>query len=583
MKEYLDCYIRVSTAEQARDGNSLTVQQDIGKKIAESNGMKFRLRNEGAMSSTLKNRTDSTGDKFHYRPVLEQLKDDIVSGKVKNIWCLERSRLYREGIESQIFRRDYIEKHGVTWFEGEYGKKVDFDNANERMIYNVLSELQSYENELRAERSRRGKIEALKRAVKSNKSVYLGGTTLFGYQTQNKEWKINKEEAKWVRQIFQMYDDGNSTKDIKNLLDKNGVKPRRTKSGLWNMVTIQKMLANKTYTGIHHVKVNRDKPNEKIYSFKVDRIITVSQFNRVQALLEKNKKWQDYNKQHDALLGGLLVCECGTSMGSEFKKKTFKDGTEHLTKKYFCSSKNYEWREGIDRGCKNKKTLNMDATDNAMIVRVKEVVLNSNNLKEQAKKEVLGRKNEIEENIISERNRLEEKCQRVQNNIDNIENQIVDLEVEMGLGNKSKSIALKIISRYEEELKTQHEEYKSIENELDSLNDNLVWVDWVGKFSDNLDVSVRTFDKKKEFLNGLVDKIIVNTESGINRKEETVQIGHSFTIKFKMKIVNDKLIWNDENDKRKGYNLKDGSNLLKTGLIQEVTAKAGRNWSKKKQ
>lgn len=48
-----------------------------------------------------------------------------------------------------------------------------------------------------------------------------------------------------------------------------------------------------------------------------------------------------------------------------------------------------------------------------------------------------------------------------------------------------------------------------------------------------------------------------------------------------MKIVNDKFIWNDENDKRKGYNLKDGSKLLKTGLIQEVTAKAGRNWSKK--
>jgi hypothetical protein len=62
-----------------------------------------------------------------------------------------------------------------------------------------------------------------------------------------------------------------------------------------------------------------------------------------------------------------------------------------------------------------------------------------------------------------------------------------------------------------------------------------------------------------------------------------VQIGHSFTIKFKMKIVNDKLIWNDENDKRKGYNLKDGNNLLKTGLVHEVTAKAGRNWSKKKQ
>ena len=48
-----------------------------------------------------------------------------------------------------------------------------------------------------------------------------------------------------------------------------------------------------------------------------------------------------------------------------------------------------------------------------------------------------------------------------------------------------------------------------------------------------------------------------------------------------MKIVNDKIIWNDESDKRKGYNLKDGRNTLKTGLVNEVTAKAGRVWSKK--
>lgn len=46
-----------------------------------------------------------------------------------------------------------------------------------------------------------------------------------------------------------------------------------------------------------------------------------------------------------------------------------------------------------------------------------------------------------------------------------------------------------------------------------------------------------------------------------------------------MKIVNDKLIWNDESDRRKGYNLKDGKNTLKTGLVNEVTAKAGRVWS----
>ena len=39
-----------------------------------------------------------------YRDKLENLKDDIRNGKVKNIWCLERSRMFRDSYESMEFR-----------------------------------------------------------------------------------------------------------------------------------------------------------------------------------------------------------------------------------------------------------------------------------------------------------------------------------------------------------------------------------------------------------------------------------------------------------------------------------------------
>ena len=74
--------------------------------------------------------------------------------------------------------------------------------------------------------------------------------------------------------------------------------------------------------------------------------------------------------------------------------------------------------------------------------------------------------------IDTERERLEEKCQRIQSTIDNLENQIVDMEMEKTLGKKDESIAKKIINRFEEELVSQHEEYKSVEQELDMLNIN---------------------------------------------------------------------------------------------------------------
>ena len=563
---YLDAYTRVSQKSQAVEGNSLVVQKEIGQKIAKKLGLKFRLRDENYRSSTI-----------HYRDVLEQIKDDIVSGKVRHIWCIDRDRMFRDMTDALLFRRDYLEKHNVRLYEGEHGNEVKFDDKESMLMYDIISRFAQYENETRSARSQRGKVKKLKDAQKSNKSVYLGGTATFGYQNINKEWVVNKKESDWVQRIFNAYEEGKSTKDIKNHLDKEGVETRRTKSGLWNMVTIQKMLANRTYTGIHNVHV---KKLERTFSFKVPKIITVSQFNRVQTLLQRNQKIKDNNKRHDSLLGDFLVCECGTSFSSEVKQKKTKNGVIK-TKKYYCMNKNYEWRDGIDRGCNNKKSLDMDRTDDVIVSRVKEIALDSSFLKEQTKKTVLETRNEQRRNIDAERERLEEKCQRIQSTIDNLENQIVDMEMEKTLGKKSESIAKKIIARFEEELVTQNKEYSSVEMELDMLNENMIWVDWVGQFTKNLDSSTKTFESKKTFLEGLIDKIVVHSEMGLNRDEKEVQTGHSFDIKFKMNIVNDKLEWNDESDKRKGYNLRDGRNTLKTGLVNEVTAKADRVWSKK--
>jgi site-specific DNA recombinase len=567
--KYLDCYIRVSTQEQATDGNSLSVQIKTGKAIAKKLGLKFRLRDEGARSSTI-----------HYRDVFEQMKDDIKEGKVTHIWVLDRSRMFRDMIDSMMFRKDYLVAYKVNLYEGVYASKVEFRDENEMLTYDILSRLQEYENKLRSERSQRGKVDKLKNAVASKKSVYLGGTATFGYLNQNKEWHINKFEEKWVKYMFQAYEDGSNLKKIKLKLESEGVGTRRTRNNMWNIGTLQKMLRNKTYTGIHSVHV---KNLARTFSFKVPKIISVSQFNRVQKRLDYNKVMEGKNKKVETLLGEFLECECGTKVGFEVKNLTKKDGTKINTRKYYCLNKNYEWRDGIDRGCVNKKTLNMDETDKAILKRVKEVVSDSHILKERTKKEVLDRKYQIEENIIGERERLEDKCQRIQKTIDSIENQIVDLEVDMGMGKKDKSIAQRIINRYEKELEIQHDEYKNAETELEQLNEDLVWSNWVEQFSENLDTSTKTFAKKKDFLRGMISKIIVHSEIGLNRSEKEVQTGHSFDIEFKMKIVKDKLIWNDESDKRKGYNLKDGKNSLKTELIQEVTAKAGRVWSKKKQ
>lgn len=566
--KYLDCYTRVSTQEQKKSGNSLVVQGDIGKKVAKNLGLKFRHRDEGARSSTI-----------HYRDVLEELKDDIENGTVKHIWCLDRSRLFRDMTDALLFRRDYLEKHGVQLYEGELGRHIDFDDKDSLFIYDIISRVEQRENERRSDRSQRGKIAKLKKAVASNKSVYLGGSALFGYKNENKEWKLNKDEVKWVKFLFDSYESGMTLLDIKKELDKSDVQPRRSKSGLWVLATLHKMLRNKTYTGIHSVKVK--KLNNKEFSFKVPKIITISQFNRVQKILDFNQKNKDNAKKHFALLDGLLFCECGSSFGSHARDFTRGNGVVVSTKKYFCRGNEYHWKEGTKNECRNTKALYMDETDNLVMTLVRDTVRESSILKEETKKEVMSKKNMLEENIVDARQKLEDKGQRIQKQIDMIENQIVELEFEKGMGKRSENVVSKILGRYEDELERQNQEYRLVEEDLDKLHEDLVWVDWVEQFAEQLDTNIKNQDKKRNFLQGLLNRIIVHSTYGSNRDEKEVQIGHRLELKFKLNIVADKLIWNDEKNKKKGYEIKKGKSNLKIA-DESITMKLGRKGSKKK-
>ena len=558
--KYLDCYTRVSTAAQKTDGSSLTVQADIGNRVAKTLGLKFRHRDEGSRSSTI-----------HYRDVLEQLKDDIEKGLVKNIWCQDRSRMFRDMTDGLLFRRDYLEKYGISLYEGELPNKIDFTNEDENVMYDIITRLQQYENKKRLEKSQRGKVEKLKRA--GDKSVYLGGTALFGYENIDKQWSVNKDEAKWVKFIFDSYEQGKTILDVKKELDRNDVPPRRSRSGLWVIATLHKMLRNKTYTGIHSVHI---KNLDKTFSFKVPKIITVSQFNRIQKLMDKNHKNKDNNKKHDNLLDGLLVCECGSSLGSIVREFTRGTGVKVSTKKYFCRSNEYRWREGQVNQCQNGRSIYMEQIDKLVMSLVKDIVRDSNILKEETKKEVLSRKNLVEKDIAEERNKLEDKCQRIQRQIDTIENQIVEIEVDKTLGKRRESVVSKILTRYEEELERQNSEYSAVAVELGQLDENLVWVDWVKRFTDQMNLNIKSTKNKREFLTGLLNSIVVKSVMGSDRDEKETQIGHSLELNFKMKIVNDRLLWKDDKDKQKGYDIKNGRSKLSKTNVDGITMAIGR-------
>ena len=131
-------------------------------------------------------------------------------------------------------------------------------------------------------------------------------------------------------------------------------------------------------------------------------------------------------------------------------------------------------------------------------------------------------------------------------------------------------------------LEKQQQEYELVGDELNKLDSELVWLDWVAKFSESLNEKTSSYKKQQEYLKGVVDKIVVKSVFGENRDGKQIQIGHAFDIHYKRKIVNDKLKYNDDRNKRKGYKVFEGKNVLNTSLLENVTSKRGRVWVKKR-
>jgi hypothetical protein len=128
-----------------------------------------------------------------------------------------------------------------------------------------------------------------------------------------------------------------------------------------------------------------------------------------------------------------------------------------------------------------------------------------------------------------------------------------------------------MISTFENEsVKLEDEKNNSIQEikDLDKLSE---WVKWVDLYGEHITQTLSDKTKSMEMVGELIDQITVSEVIGEDRDENNIQIGHTFDILFKLPIVNDKLIYKDENNKSKGYHIKSGRRLSKTTTLKGFT------------
>lgn len=234
MSEVLHIYTRVSSTAQEEKGSSLDSQKEFGIKKSEELEFDHKVWNEGGQSSFY--------DDHENRPVLVELLSLISEGRVKHLFVYNTDRLSRNDHTWSMIRIKLIQ-NDVTLYTNE-GKYLLSDPMN-KLLLGIMSEISSYDNYLRAERSRLGKINKIK------KGNWMGGPPPYGYRLENKKLVENPDESKWVKFIYESYRDHKSTRWIKQELLKNGVSTRRNKP-VWSLGSIEKLITNTHYSGFYN-------------------------------------------------------------------------------------------------------------------------------------------------------------------------------------------------------------------------------------------------------------------------------------------------------------------------------------------
>jgi DNA invertase Pin-like site-specific DNA recombinase len=342
MKEILHIYIRVSSSIQ-EEGTSLTTQGNIGIELSEKLGMDYQIHNEGGISSSK--------DTLENRPILQNILKQMDSNIIKNLYVWNTDRLSRNQITWYTIRQKMIKNNVILYTSNGKYTSTDF---MENMILGILSEVSQYDNSIRTERSRLGKIEKVKL------NYWRGGDTPFGYKlgwdgVGNKLIE-NENESKWLRFIFSQYSKGISMKEIKNELEKHGITTRR-KNTQWSMGSLQSILRNKIYLGFDQYV---DKKTKLLIKNEIPQLISNKLWNEVE---EKKKliivrKGQLNKTKKFYLFRDFLYCSCGTPMGGRIK-------IEKDVQQYYCplSERKFNNTFKKDEKCTMKKCLNIPTTE----------------------------------------------------------------------------------------------------------------------------------------------------------------------------------------------------------------------------
>ena len=536
-EQTLHIYTRVSTAAQRDDGTSLQTQLEQGTARAKQLGLKTRHWDEGGRSSH--------HEDLAARPTLAALYEAIKDGEVKHLFVYDQSRLSRNDNVSSIFRYE-CNKQGVTLYTKD--GHLDLSNFQDKFLKQILDGLSEYDNAIRAERTRLGKLN------RARSGGWHGGPPPFGYKLVNRRLVIEPNESKWVKRMFSEAFEGQSPQKIKQLLDSNAVSPRR--GGLWTIGSVAALLKNSHYIGNYAFN---DRKSDELVTVTCPAIVDPDLWKAVQ--LKRKRQYsrapQQNPTKHFYLLRDLMFCgHCGRPIA----------GRQRLSKReqfYYCANKEREWaRQGGSKnkwkrgtGCGMSRALNIPQTDELVFSAVLNTHDKSYLLREQVKRQVLSEDGASTAKSVKEVEALNLKVRRLEKRLDQARSLLGIAEGHRDLGKMSKA-------QFESRRKVIESEIELVETELNNLRLSIKgqqthrhWNAWIKQFGEMI-ASKMTLcqQEKKQYITGLLDRIEVRY---LKAKD-----AHELKLQFRLPIVSDKFHRKGVGRKGDWYDLGEGTRDL---------------------
>lgn len=302
-------YARVSTDQQAQEGDSIPAQLDALTKYVNDHP-DMTLAGEYIDEGISGRKAD--------RDELQRLLDDVRDGKIDHILFTKLDRWFRS-VRHYTATQELLDKHGVGW-TAIWEPIYDTTTPAGRLIINQMQSIAQFEAENTSQR-----IKAVM-AYKVAQGEAVTGKTPMGYRIQDKHLVIVPEEAELVRQIFETYDVTGSLGATARFAQSVGYVVEKQ--------NLKHTLRNRKYIGEHRGNLNYCPPI-------VDRDV----FERVQHNLKINVS---IASKRIHIFTGILKCGvCGHRMASAF------DGTKSECGYSFYRCPCYY---NPPRRCTNKRT-----------------------------------------------------------------------------------------------------------------------------------------------------------------------------------------------------------------------------------